>query len=218
MRELRALEADHPELADESSPTGQVGGAISTTFDPVTHRVPMMSLDNAMNAAELKAWAERVAKGLGGRHAARSSVSSSSTGLAISLRYEQGRFVQAATRGDGRVGEDVTANVATIGDVPHELKAPSGSVVPDVLEVRGEIYMTRSSFERMNERAPGGGRQGVRQPAQLGGGQPAPEGPGRHGEPHRCRSGATSSVRWWAGRSSRATSRCCDSSRRSDSR
>ena len=152
VRELRSLEADHPELADEGSPTGQVGGAISATFDPVTHRVPLMSLDNAMNAAELRAWAERVAKGLDGLTPT-FVCELKFDGLAISLRFEHGRFVQAATRGDGRVGEDVTANVATIGDVPHELTAPSGSVVPDVLEVRGEIYMTRSSFERMNERA-----------------------------------------------------------------
>ena len=152
VRELRALEADHPELAEESSPSGQVGGAISTTFDPVTHRVPLMSLDNAMNGDELRAWAERVAKGLGGL-TPRFVCELKFDGLAISLRFEQGRFVQAATRGDGRVGEDVTANVATIGDIPHELTAPSGSVVPDVLEVRGEIYMTRSAFERMNERA-----------------------------------------------------------------
>ena len=182
VRELRALEADHPELAEESSPSGQVGGAISTTFDPVTHRVPLMSLDNAMNGDELRAWAERVAKGLGGL-TPRFVCELKFDGLAISLRFEQGRFVQAATRGDGRVGEDVTANVATIGDIPHELTAPSGSVVPDVLEVRGEIYMTRSAFERMNERAPGGGGEGVRQPAQLGGRQPAPEEPRRHGEP-----------------------------------
>jgi DNA ligase (NAD+) len=151
-RELRALEADHPELAEESSPSGQVGGAISTTFDPVTHRVPLMSLDNAMNAAELKAWAERVAKGLGGLTPT-FVCELKFDGLAISLRFEEGRFVQAATRGDGRVGEDVTANVATIGDIPRKLSATSGSAVPDVLEVRGEIYMTRSSFERMNERA-----------------------------------------------------------------
>ena len=129
-----------------------MGGAISTTFDPVTHRVPLMSLDNAMNAAELGAWAERVAKGLGGL-TPRFVCELKFDGLAISLRFEAGRFVQAATRGDGRVGEDVTANVATIDDIPHELIAPAGSVVPDVLEVRGEIYMTRSSFERMNERA-----------------------------------------------------------------
>ena len=88
-RELRALEADHPELADESSPTGQVGGAISTTFDPVTHRVPMMSLDNAMNAAELRAWAERVARGPGrGQRAPTFVCELKFDGLAISLRYE----------------------------------------------------------------------------------------------------------------------------------
>ncbi len=151
VRELRALEADHPELADDSSPTGQVGGAISTTFDAITHRVPLMSLDNAMNAAELQAWADRVAKGLG--EATPTYVCELKfDGLAISLRYEHGRFVQAATRGDGRVGEDVTANVATIADIPHHLGG-TGVTAPEVLEVRGEIYMTRSAFERLNERA-----------------------------------------------------------------
>ena len=147
-RELRALEADHPELADESSPAGQVGGAISATFDPVTHRVPMMSLDNAMNADELKAWATGWVVGsvaLPADAAAPTFVCELKfDGLAISLRYENGRFVQAATRGDGRVGEDVTANVATIADVPT---ATAGRCAPDVLEVRGEVYMTRSSFD-----------------------------------------------------------------------
>jgi DNA ligase (NAD+) len=154
-RELRALEADHPELADDSSPAGQVGGAISATFDPVTHRVPMMSLDNAMNADELRAWAERVNRGLGEQGGEPTYVCELKfDGLAISLRYEDGAFVQAATRGDGRVGEDVTANVATIGEVPMELLSGASSVLPpSVLEVRGEVYMTRSSFERLNERA-----------------------------------------------------------------
>ncbi len=148
VRELRQLEADHPDLAVDDSPTGLVGGAISSAFTPVTHRVPMMSLDNAMDADELRAWADRVVKGLDG--AVPTFVCELKfDGLAISLRYEGGRFVQAATRGDGRVGEDVTANVATIDDVPDEL--PSGA--PDVVEVRGEVYMTRSSFERLNERA-----------------------------------------------------------------
>ncbi len=153
-RELRTLEADHPELADESSPAGQVGGAISATFDPVTHRVPMMSLDNAMNGDELRAWADRVARGLGAAEPPEGAAPTyvcelKFDGLAISLRYENGVFVQAATRGDGRVGEDVTANVATIDDVPKAL--PTGA--PEVLEVRGEVYMTRSSFDRLNERA-----------------------------------------------------------------
>jgi DNA ligase (NAD+) len=148
VRELRQLEVDHPELVTDDSPTGLVGAAISNTFASVTHRVPMMSLDNAMDAGELRAWADRVAKGLDG--AAPTFVCELKfDGLAISLRYEHGRFVQASTRGDGRVGEDVTANVATIGDVPDEL--PAGA--PSVVEVRGEVYMSRSSFEQLNERA-----------------------------------------------------------------
>ena len=154
VRELRQLEADHPDLASDDSPTGLVGGAISATFSPVTHRVPMMSLDNAMDADELRAWADRVTKGLDG--AVPTFVCELKfDGLAISLRYENGRFVQAATRGDGRVGEDVTANVATISDVPHVL--PDGA--PEVVEVRGEVYMTRSSFEQLNERAVAAGEK-----------------------------------------------------------
>ena len=154
VRELRQLEADHPDLVSDDSPSGLVGGAISATFSPVTHRVPMMSLDNAMDAEELRAWADRVTKGLDG--AVPTFVCELKfDGLAISLRYENGRFVQAATRGDGRVGEDVTANVATIGDVPHVL--PDGA--PEVVEVRGEVYMTRSSFEQLNERAVAAGEK-----------------------------------------------------------
>jgi DNA ligase (NAD+) len=154
VRELRQLEADHPDLATDDSPTGLVGGAISATFSPVTHRVPMMSLDNAMDADELRAWADRVVKGLDGAEPTY-VCELKFDGLAISLRYEDGRFVQAATRGDGRVGEDVTANVATIADVPHEL--PDGA--PEVVEVRGEVYMTRSSFEQLNERAVAAGEK-----------------------------------------------------------
>jgi DNA ligase (NAD+) len=154
VRELRQLESDHPDLVTDDSPTGLVGGAISATFSPVTHRVPMMSLDNAMDADELRAWADRVVKGLDG--AVPTFVCELKfDGLAISLRYEAGRFVQASTRGDGRVGEDVTANVATIADVPHVL--PDGA--PDVVEVRGEVYMTRSSFEQLNERAAAAGEK-----------------------------------------------------------
>jgi DNA ligase (NAD+) len=154
VRELRRLEEDHPDLAADDSPSGQVGSAISAAFAPVTHRVPMMSLDNAMDADELRAWADRVVKGLDG--AVPTFVCELKfDGLAISLRYEHGRFVQAATRGDGRVGEDVTANVATIDDVPDEL--PPGA--PMVVEVRGEVYMTRSSFEQLNERAAAAGEK-----------------------------------------------------------
>ncbi len=153
VRELRRLEADHPDLADETSPTRQVGGATSATFDPVTHRVPMMSLDNAMDEDELRAWADRVVKGLDG-DVPTYVCELKFDGLAISLRYEDGRFVQAATRGDGRVGEDVTANVATIADVPDELRhGPGVETIPSVFEMRGEVYMTRTAFEQLNARS-----------------------------------------------------------------
>jgi DNA ligase (NAD+) len=153
VRQLRQLEAEHPELADEDSPTHQVGGAISATFDPVEHRVPMMSLDNAMDVEELSAWADRVTKGLEG-DTPTFVCELKFDGLAINLRYEDGQFFQAATRGDGHVGEDVTANVATIDDVPDLLAEPGGGrTSPSVLEVRGEVYMTGSSFEQLNERA-----------------------------------------------------------------
>ncbi len=154
VRELRQLEADHPDLAVDDSPSDRVGAAISTAFAPVTHRVPMMSLDNAMDADELRAWADRVHKGLDG-DVPLFVCELKFDGLAISLRYEGGRFVQAATRGDGRVGEDVTANVATIGDVPHDLPEDA----PEVVEVRGEVYMTRSSFQQLNERAGAAGEK-----------------------------------------------------------
>lgn len=150
IRELRALEAAYPELATDASPTRHVGAAgpadaAGATFAPVVHREPMTSLDNAMSDEELAAWSERVAKGLQGVPA-RFVCELKIDGLAMSLRYEAGRFVQAATRGDGRVGEDVTANVATIGVIPKQLTGPE---VPEVLEVRGEVYMPIASFEAL---------------------------------------------------------------------
>ena len=149
VRELQRIEAEYPELAEEASPTKAVGAAPSATFAPVTHRVPMTSLDNAMDTGELDAWSERLERGLEGR-TARFVCELKIDGLAMSLRYENGEFVQAATRGDGRVGEDVTANVATIASIPKKLK---GRKLPSVLEVRGEVFMPISSFDALNERA-----------------------------------------------------------------
>jgi len=144
VRELAALEAEHPELADDTSVTQQVGaGSLNVAFSPVVHRVPMTSLDNAMDVTELQAWGERITRGLGG-DAARFVCELKIDGLAMSLRYEQGRFVQAATRGDGRVGEDVTANVATIEVLPKDLVD-----APAVVEVRGEVYLPLDAFERL---------------------------------------------------------------------
>jgi DNA ligase (NAD+) len=166
VRELLTLEAEHPELASPDSPTSRIGGApLSATFAPVVHRVPMTSLDNAMNEAELIAWGDRVARGLQGS-AARFVCELKIDGLAMSLRYERGKFVQAATRGDGRVGEDVTANVATIGALPKRL--PRGA--PEVVEVRGEVYMPIASFEALNERAAKAGQPMFANPRNAGAG------------------------------------------------
>ena len=146
LRRLQDLEAANPDLVSPDSPTQRVGGAASSLFAPVRHLVPMMSLDNAFSLEELLAWGERL-----GRRAA--EVASfvcelKIDGVAMSIRYEGGRDVQAATRGDGRVGEDVTENVRTIAAVPDRLVGD----VPDVVEVRGEVYMPMSSFEALNKR------------------------------------------------------------------
>jgi DNA ligase (NAD+) len=166
VRELQKIERDHPELADPDSPTTKIGGApLSATFAPVVHRVPMTSLDNAMDQTELAQWGERINRGLGGA-TARFVCELKIDGLAMSLRYENGRFVQAATRGDGRVGEDVTANVATIGALPKRL--PKGA--PEVLEVRGEVYMPIASFEALNERQTQAGLPSFANPRNAGAG------------------------------------------------
>ncbi len=151
--ELRQLEVDYPALATPDSPTQTVGAAPSGLFQEVRHRVPMMSLDNAFDENELRAWGERLRRAdpsldLG---VLAFSCEPKVDGVAMSLVYEKGRFVQAATRGDGVTGEDVTANVATVRDVPTEL-ANAGGPYPDVLEVRGEIYMPVADFEAMNKR------------------------------------------------------------------
>jgi len=150
LRELADLEQEFPELLTEDSPTRVVGGSVSATFSPVEHRVPMMSLDNVFSPEELQAWGERLERrlsGLGDSSAGAALVAELKIdGLAVSIRYEHGRLVQAATRGDGRVGEDVTANVRTIASVPQEL--PAGA--PEVLEVRGEIYMPIATFTELN--------------------------------------------------------------------
>lgn len=150
MVELRDLESEFPQLLTAESPTQVVGGAASATFSPVEHSVPMMSLDNVFSPEELQAWGERLDRRLAelGDSAAGAAlvVELKIDGLAVSIRYENGRLVQAATRGDGRVGEDVTANVRTIASVPHEL--PAGA--PEVLEVRGEIYMPIATFAALN--------------------------------------------------------------------
>lgn len=144
-RELEALEAAYPSLITADSPTQLVGG--SATFAPVEHVVPMMSLDKAFSMEEFEAWVERLDRRLDHGVADEQYVCELKfDGLAVSVRYENGKLVQAATRGDGKVGEDVTANVWTIASVPKDL----GEDAPPVLEVRGEIYMSIAEFDRLN--------------------------------------------------------------------
>ena len=152
VRELRAREELHPEFQSPDSPSVKVGGSVSATFAPVVHRVPMTSLDNAMDGQELDAWGERLLRGLTGE-ATGFVCELKIDGLAMSLRYEGGVLVQAATRGDGRVGEDVTANIRTIAAIPHRLTGAPGITVPEVLEVRGEVYMPLASFQALNAAA-----------------------------------------------------------------
>ncbi len=152
VRTLRALEELHPEFRSPDSPSERVGGAVSATFAPVVHRVPMTSLDNAMDGEELDAWGERLLRVVVDEATA-FVCELKIDGLAMSLRYEGGVLVQAATRGDGRVGEDVTANIRTIAAIPHRLTGAPGITVPEVLEVRGEVYMPLASFQALNAAA-----------------------------------------------------------------
>ncbi len=146
LRELEALEEAHPELADPDSPTQRVGGAPIEGFENVRHTVPMLSIDNTYNAGELRAFDERVRKGLPTGESPNYVVELKLDGVAMALRYEQGKFVRAVTRGDGVTGDDVTANVRTIRAVPLALKGQP----PAFLEVRGEVFMTRAELERLN--------------------------------------------------------------------
>ncbi len=146
-RELSALEEAHPELVTPDSPTRRVGAAPSAQFAPVTHREPMFSLDNAMEENELVAWEARLERVLG-RPAGGYACEPKIDGLAVSLTYEQGRFVLGATRGDGTVGEDITANLRTIPAIPLVLL---GEDHPELMEVRGEVYMPVAAFAELNE-------------------------------------------------------------------
>ncbi|WP_415110888.1 NAD-dependent DNA ligase LigA [Micropruina sp.] len=151
MRELERLEDAHPELRTPDSPTQKVGGAPSATFAPVVHRVPLMSLDNAFSREDFDHWVARVTKD-GPIDAWLCELKID--GLALDLVYENGRLASAATRGDGRVGEDVTTNVRTIEAIPHRLEGD----VPGVVEVRGEVFLRPEDFEALNERLVASGK------------------------------------------------------------
>ena len=155
MQELRALEAEHPALVTPDSPTQRVGGVASRTFAEVVHALPMLSLENAFEEQDVLDFDRRVRERLEVEDIDYSA-EPKLDGLAISVRYEDGQFVQAATRGDGARGEDVTANVRTIRSVPLRLRS---TALPRVLEVRGEVFMTREAFARLNASAQANGEK-----------------------------------------------------------
>ena len=146
VRELRSIEEQHPELRTPDSPTQRVGGAVSTQFAAVEHLVPMMSLDNAFSFDELQAWGKRMERYISGDvdYATELKID----GVALSLLYRDGKLERGATRGDGRVGEDVTANVRAIKSIPNKLAGDA----PKLVEVRGEVYMPLSAFKALNEK------------------------------------------------------------------
>ena len=141
MRELEKLEAKYPQLITGDSPTQSVGGEASQTFQPSVHLEKMMSLDNVFSMEELDSWLEKAG---GGPFLCELKID----GLAINLRYEMGKLVSAATRGDGTVGEDVTRNVMTVKGIPHQL---SGKAIPDVVEIRGEVFYALEDFAKLNK-------------------------------------------------------------------
>lgn len=151
MVRLRELEAHYPDSIPADSPTQRVGGRASSQFTEVRHLEPLLSLGNVFSAEELRAFDERVRSGLPAGSKVEYVMEPKIDGLACSLIYENGKLVRAATRGDGVVGENVTANVRTIRSIPLTLKVPEGEAVPELLDVRGEVYMPRQAFMRLNE-------------------------------------------------------------------
>ena len=152
-RELQELESLHPELRTADSPTQRVGGAPLKEFAPVLHRQPMQSLNNCFSEEELGEFDRRVREGLGlglDLEGVDYVAEPKLDGLAVSLTYEDGVFVQGATRGDGETGEDITANLRTIRKLPLSLRDSKKHPVPKIIEVRGEVYLPRAGFDRMN--------------------------------------------------------------------
>ncbi len=202
MRELRALEQANPELVTPDSPTQRVGGAASEKFAKVRHPVPMLSLGNAFDEDGLRAWRERVARLLGHDATIAYVVEPKIDGLAIALTYENGAFVRGATRGDGEIGEDVTANLRTIHSIPLALRAPkyqsqppehedaspdAGALsslvfdswsIPSSIEVRGEVYMRIADFEALNERLAAAGERVAANPRNAAAGSLRQKDPG----------------------------------------
>ena len=147
--ELKSLEEEFPHLKQANSPTDQVGAAVKNTFKSVPHNVPMLSLGNCFNEKDIQDFVKRIGRFLNSGQLPELVAEPKIDGVSCSIRYEKGLLVQALTRGDGKVGEDITANVKTIKSIPHFLHKTAN--VPDVVEVRGEIYMRDDDFEKLNE-------------------------------------------------------------------
>ena len=146
-KRLKELEDAYPQFRTKNSPTQRIGGQASKTFAQVTHAVPMMSLDNSYSADDIRAWHERTAKTLQ-KNNFEMVLEAKIDGVSCSLTYENGQLIRAASRGDGRVGEDITANVRTIKNIPHTL---TGQVPPGILEIRGEVYLNKKDLEALNK-------------------------------------------------------------------
>lgn len=177
LRELQAIEEVHPELVTPDSYTQRVGGYVSEQFEPVRHAQRMYSIDDAMNLEELDEWLARTDELLGStpEHPVAYTCELKIDGLGVALTYRDAQFVRAATRGDGTTGENVTANVLTIGDIPHALAQAGLARVADgglgqSVEVRGEVYMPKRSFVRLNEDADAAGREPFANPRNAAAG------------------------------------------------
>ena len=171
MRELRELEAAHPEFVEPSSPTQRVGGYVGEQFAPVAHERRMYSLDNAMDLGELDGWLERVTEAFGGMVPVVCELKID--GSSIALTYENGVLIRAATRGDGTTGEDVTVNMRTVRDVPLRLRDAAMDAIGDSeapLELRGEVYMPKASFDALNAAAVANGKNPFANPRNAAAG------------------------------------------------
>jgi DNA ligase (NAD+) len=166
MQELIDLEKQHPDLITPDSPSQRVGGDVIDALKPVKHAVPMMSIDNTYTEEEVRAFDERVKRGLGDAADVRYVLEPKIDGASISLRYENGILVLAATRGRGNVGDDITVNARTIGSIPLRLQ-PDGEPIPPILEVRGEVYMDNADFQRVNKEIEAEGEEPYANPRNL---------------------------------------------------
>ncbi len=170
MQALIALEVANPELKTLDSPSQKVGGQALKFFTQVTHQLPMLSLDNVFSLEDFHAFVKRVKDRLNSNQALAFCAEPKLDGLAVSLRYEEGQLVQAATRGDGNVGENITVNIRTIKSIPLKLRGILGKDFPNIVEVRGEVFMPKASFDALNEQAKKRGDKGFANPRNAAAG------------------------------------------------